>query len=226
LKRYVIIVAGGTGTRMQSFMPKQFLDLCGKPILMRSINTFVSTISQINVIVVLPESHINLWKALCKKYNFNIPHKICSGGETRFHSVKNGLSQINEAGVVAIHDAVRPLVSAKVILRCFKEADKYGCAIPVVPIKDTLRFIVKNKSYTQKRDNYKTVQTPQCFRVDIIKKAYSNSEYNEMYTDDASVVEKQGFKVRLVEGNDENIKITTPLDLIVAEAIKNHQSKK
>ncbi len=224
MKKYVIIVAGGNGTRMQSPIPKQFLDLCRKPVLIHTIAAFKKALSYIDIIVVLPEAHINLWKALCKKDNFNVPHKICVGGETRFQSVKNGLALIDEDGVVGVHDAVRPLISPKVIIRCFKEAEKYGCAVPVVPIKESIRIIEKNLSHTRNRNKYRSVQTPQCFRTDIIKKAY-NCNYNEMFTDDASVVEKSGYKLRLVEGSDENIKITTPLDFIIAEAILNHQSK-
>ena len=209
---------------MQSSLPKQFLDLCNKPILMHTIAAFKKALSYIDIIVVLPESHINLWKALCKKNNFNIAHKICNGGETRFQSVKNGLSQITEDGVIAIQDAVRPLVNSKVIIRCFKEAEKYGSAIPVVAIKDSIRIIENNKSFIRNRLKYRAVQTPQCFKSEIIKKAY-NCDFNAMFTDDASVVETSGYKVRLVEGNDENIKITTPLDLIIAEAIINQQTK-
>ena len=207
---------------MQSSIPKQFLDLCGKPVLMHTIEAFKNTIPHAEIIVVLPDSLIDLWKDLCVKHNYNITHTLCFGGKTRFHSVSNGLALINEICLIAVHDAVRPLVSARVIAECFEAAAQYGCAVPVVSIKDSIRFVDKDKSYTHNRENYRAVQTPQCFKSEILLKAY-HCDYNETFTDDASVVEALGFEMKLLEGNDENIKITTPLDLIIAEAIIKHK---
>ena len=223
MKKYVIIVAGGSGTRMQSEVPKQFIELCGKPILIHTIESFVKATSWTEIIVVLPEAHIKLWEEICLKFNFNVAHKICKGGKMRFNSVKNGLNEIHENCIIAIHDAVRPFVSTNVITNCLAEAEKYGSAIPVISIKDSIRIIDGDKSFAHNRDKIKSVQTPQCFKSDIIKKAY-DCEYDDMFTDDASVVEKQNFNVRLVEGNDENIKITTSFDLIIAEAIIKSKS--
>lgn len=205
---------------MQSDVPKQFMELCGKPILVHTIEAFKQAVNTLEIIVVLPEVHIELWKKICFKHNFNISHQICIGGEKRFHSVKNGLSMISEKCIVAIHDAVRPLVSKDVIIRCFEEAQDKGSAIPVVSIKDSIRIIDGDKSIALNREKYKAVQTPQCFKSEIIKKAY-NCKYKDIFTDDASVAESQGYKMTLVEGNDENIKITTPIDLLYAESLIN-----
>lgn len=223
MKKFLIIVAGGSGTRMQREVPKQFIELCGKPILIHTIEAFEKATTWSEIIVVLPEEHFNLWKELCLKYNFYVAHKICRGGKMRFNSVKNGLDEIHEDGIVAIHDAVRPLVSTNVIINCLEAAEQHGSAIPVVSIKDSIRIIEGDKSFAHNREKYKSVQTPQCFRSDIIKKAY-DCEYDNLFTDDASVVEKQNFNVLLVDGNDENIKITTPYDLVVAEAIIRSKS--
>lgn len=239
--QYVIIVAGGKGLRMGGEVPKQFLPVGGLPVLMRTIKAFRDYNSDMNIILVLPQSQQEYWKKLCEEYSFSEPVMIADGGETRFHSVKNGLDMIpdDDDGVVAVHDGVRPFPSGGTIYRVMKEAAKTGAAVPVVPVVDTLRrmykveipeslYDVDNKtafslggelhSETVQRNDYRIVQTPQAFSVKVLKNAYKQS-YIAEFTDDASVVEHGGCNVTLVEGNQENIKITTPFDLIVAEAI-------
>ena len=216
--RYAILVAGGSGKRMESTTPKQFIELKGKPILMHSILAFFRFDEAINITVVLPEHQISVWKQLCEQHNFQIEHEVIKGGEERFHSVKNGLNVISEKGIVAIHDGVRPLVSKDTLTRCFEEAEKSGNAIPIVDILETIREVQQENSHAVSRDNYKLVQTPQCFDVELIKSAFKQ-EYQSNFTDDASVAEAFGIMINLVEGNRENIKITTPSDLLLAEAL-------
>jgi len=214
--KHVIIVAGGSGNRFQSKVPKQFFKLGDKCVLMHGITAFYSTNPRIKIIVALPEEHLNLWEDLCKEYNFTIPHKISKGGETRFHSVKNALEHINEEGLVAVHDGVRPLVSSKLIQNSFTEAEEFGNAIPVVSVNDSVRMIKNDSSRIIDRSSLKFIQTPQCFNSRIIKNAYQQ-DYHETFTDDASVVESIGEKIHLVEGDQTNIKITTDVDLVIAE---------
>jgi 2-C-methyl-D-erythritol 4-phosphate cytidylyltransferase len=221
MKHFVIIVAGGTGQRFGSTTPKQFLLLRGKPILMRTIEAFISYDSSIQVIITLPPDFIQLWQSLCKQYNFTVSHIFVEGGQTRFHSVKNGLNQIKEAGLVAVHDAVRPLVSSAVIERCFQTAKIKGNAVPVIPVVDSIRQLTENGSVPVDRENFMQVQTPQVFDVHLLKNAY-NTEYITEFTDDASVVEKFGKEIFLVEGNRENIKITSQTDLSIAEVLGHH----
>ncbi|OIP03193.1 MAG: 2-C-methyl-D-erythritol 4-phosphate cytidylyltransferase [Bacteroidetes bacterium CG2_30_32_10] len=216
MKKYVIIVAGGFGTRMNNSVPKQFLLLAGKPVLFHTINAFFSYNNEISIILVLPSSQISKWKELCDENHLTIPHNIVEGGETRFHSVKNGLKSIEEAGLIAIHDGVRPLVSNETISRVYNTAEKLGTAIPVLSVNDSIREISNKTNKSVNRNNLKIVQTPQCFKSEIINKAYQQS-YNEMFTDDATVVEKTGEEIFLVDGNNENIKITTAIDLLIAE---------
>ena len=221
MPNYAIIVAGGKGERMGQHIPKQFLELAGKPILMHTIEKFYNTFPQLKIILALPENQFDFWEELCYKYGFtNIPHQIVAGGKTRFDSVKNALALVKESGIVAVHDGVRPLVSATTIINCFKQAEQTGTAVPVVDVVDSLRLVSKqdetNKSVT--RSCYKSVQTPQCFKTDIILKAYQQI-FDETFTDDASVVEKLGYKIDLVEGNIENIKITSPIDIVLAEVL-------
>jgi 2-C-methyl-D-erythritol 4-phosphate cytidylyltransferase len=218
MNHYVIIVAGGTGQRFGSSIPKQFLLMKGKPILMRTIEVFTAFDSSINVIITLPPDFIEFWQSLCRQYNFEISHKIVEGGHTRFHSVKNGLSKVQKGGIVAVHDAVRPLVSKDVIDRCFETARIKGNAIPVVSVIDSLRVQTENGSKMVERDKYLQVQTPQVFDSTMLLEAY-NTDYSPEFTDDASVVEKMNKEVFLVEGNRENIKITSQSDLIIAEAL-------
>jgi 2-C-methyl-D-erythritol 4-phosphate cytidylyltransferase len=218
LKKYVIIVGGGSGTRMNTPVPKQFMLLDGKPVLMHSIGKFADSDPEIEIIVVLREDQAEFWKELCAQYQFQIPHKLAVSGETRFHSVKNGLGQVTEDGLVAIHDAVRPLVSVKTIQTAYKAAEMYGNAVPAVPLQDSIRQIDSGLSIAVDRTKYCSIQTPQCFQTGLLKKAYGQ-EYKFTFTDDASVVEACGEKIHLIDGNTDNFKITNPKDLIVADAL-------
>lgn len=218
MKKIVLIVAGGSGTRMNSKIPKQFLELKGQPIIMHSINRFLSFDKFIEIRVILPEEQIDNWKKLCAKYNFDIKHKIFKGGITRFQSVKNGLQDICPDCFIAIHDGVRPLVYSDTIRRCFNAAEEYGAAIPVIDIQETVREINGDFSRTVDRTKYKIVQTPQVFNAELLINAYKQN-YDDSFTDDAAVVESSGHQVILVDGNRENIKITTPIDLKIAETI-------
>ncbi len=222
---YVIIVAGGKGLRMGNDIPKQFLPIVGKPILMHTIERFHEYDENLKVILVLPESQQAYWKELCETYHFGISHTVVNGGDTRFQSSKNGLAAIpdGEDGVVGIHDGVRPFVSKEVIAECYETAREEYAAIPVYAVTDTLRYIDKRGGGKNVlRDDYRIVQTPQTFDISLAKQAF-NQGYKEQFTDDASVVESLGCQVAMVEGNRENIKITTPFDLKVAEAILTHE---
>lgn len=214
--KYALIVAGGKGGRMGTDLPKQFLPIGGKPVLMRTLEAFYRYSSEIQLILVLPHSQQDYWLELCVKYNFTLPHLIADGGETRFHSVKNGLALIQEDGLVAVHDGVRPFVSQDVIARCYELAETKKAVVPVIGVVETVRQINENGSVTVDRDRYKLVQTPQVFDVALLKKAYEQS-YTSAFTDDASVVEAFGVSVCLTDGNRENMKITTPFDLKLAE---------
>jgi len=218
MKKHIIIVAGGKGLRMGGDIPKQFLPVCGKPVLMRTLEAFHVYDASIHLILVLPVSQQAYWKQLCEEYQFNLAHEIADGGETRFHSVKNGLALIKEDGLVGVHDGVRPFVSQEVIARCYDEALSLKAVIPVVGVVETVRHLTDEGSETVPRDQYKLVQTPQVFDVALLRRAYEQT-YTDMFTDDASVVEALGEKVYLVEGNRENIKLTTPFDLKLAELL-------
>lgn len=221
MKKHVIIVAGGTGTRMKSEIPKQFIELHGKPILMHTIEKFVKAIPQINIIVVLTKQLHDEWEQLCKKHNFNYAVQLTDGGETRFYSVKNGLALVPANCVVGVHDAARPFVSSKTIINAFESAEKNGNASPAVPLTESVREVAGANNKAIDRSKIFIVQTPQCFQSDLLKKAFLQ-EYRSTFTDDASVVEAMGEKINLIEGNYENIKITTPQDLIIAQSlIKN-----
>ena len=223
--QYAIIVAGGRGERMGTAVPKQFLLLKGKPILMHTMEKFEKTIPNIKIILVLPENQIDFWEGLCVKHNFTLSYQLVKGGKTRFHSVKNALALVTEDGIVAIHDGVRPLVSTNTINSCFNAAKELGNAIPTIDVVESLRHISKqeNTNKAVARNCYQLVQTPQCFQSDLILKAYQQ-EFDATFTDDASVVEKLGEHINLVDGNRENIKITTQADLIIAEALVNATS--
>ena len=218
MQLYVIIVAGGSGTRMKSEMPKQFIELAGKPILMHTIEQFKAFDNSIEIITVLPGNQLQNWNYLQEKYSFTVPQTVVKGGRTRYHSVKNGLDFVSDTGLVAIHDGVRPLVSLETIVRCFETAEKLGNAVPVVEITESLRMIIDEGNSYIDRQKIRTVQTPQVFNAAIIKKAY-NQTYKEAFTDDATLVETMGEKINLVEGSRENIKITTPLDILIANAL-------
>lgn len=215
MERYAVIVAGGKGLRMGGDVPKQFLPIGGKPVLMRTIEVFRQVYPDIRIILVLPASQQEYWQQLCREYAFVQPLQIADGGETRFHSVSNGLRMIPDDtdGIVGIHDGVRPFVSAGTIRRCYDEAARCGAVVPVVPVVETIRRLREDgTSLTVPRDEYKLVQTPQTFRISLLKEAYRQT-YTPFFTDDASVTEAMGVHVRLVEGNRENIKITTPADI-------------
>ena len=218
MKKHVIIVAGGKGLRMGGEIPKQFLPIGGKPVLMRTIEAFYTYDASIHVILVLPIDQQEYWKDLCCTYNFELPYDLADGGETRFHSVKNGLALVEGEGIVGVHDGVRPFVSQEVIARCYAEAEVKHAVIPVIGVVETVRRLEGGDSVTVPRDQYKLVQTPQVFDVALLQKAYSQ-EFTDMFTDDASVVETLGKRVHLVEGNRENIKLTTPFDLKLAEML-------
>lgn len=217
MEKIALIVAGGTGNRMSSNVPKQFMVIAGLPVLMHTIKKFWFFENSMKIIVVLPEDHIKFWKKLCREYKFRIRHVIRKGGETRFHSVKNGLRGIKPGFLVAIHDGVRPLVSRNTIKRCFAKAGKTGAAIPVLEIPESVRFIEGTNNQMVDRARYRIVQTPQVFKSELLIRAF-RKPYDESFTDDATVVERTGQKISLVEGNTENIKITGRLDMIVAEA--------
>lgn len=219
MKKYAVIVAGGSGTRMGAATPKQFMAIGGRPILMHSIMQFVDYDSSISVIVVLPHNQLKEWEKLCEKYNFNIAHQVTSGGSTRFMSVRNGLELVKEANsLVAIHDGVRPFVSCATLESCFKTAAQKGNAIPVVDAVESVRLTDDEGNRAIDRNSVKLVQTPQVFASEIIKQAYSQP-YQPFFTDDASVAEAAGNEIFLTSGNIENIKITTPFDLKIAEAV-------
>jgi 2-C-methyl-D-erythritol 4-phosphate cytidylyltransferase len=218
MKKFVVIVAGGSGSRMGTEIPKQFLELCGKPVLMHTIQVFYDFDPESSIILVLPEDQQQFWKRLCLKHSFTVSHQIVSGGKTRFHSVLNGLSQIGSEGIVFIHDGVRPLVNPETLRRCLETARKFGNAIPVLPVNESLRKMEGEKNISVDRSLYFSVQTPQTFRSEQILEAFKQ-DYDPVFTDDASVAEKAGFAIQMVEGNRENIKITTPIDLVIAEAL-------
>ena len=215
----VLIVAGGKGLRMGSDLPKQFLPIGGKPVLMLTIEAFHHFDRTMKIILVLPQEQQTYWQELCAKHSFVIEHTVVDGGETRFHSVKNGLACVN-SGLVGVHDGVRPFVSPEVIKRCYELAAIKKAVIPVIDVVETVRHITETGSETVSRNDYKLVQTPQVFDAELLKQAYAQ-EYTPFFTDDASVVEAMGIPVCLVEGNRENIKITTPFDLKISSALVN-----
>ncbi len=217
MRQTVIIVAGGSGNRMESQLPKQFIKIDGFPILMHTIKRFYEYNPQIDIRLVLPEKHFCLWKELKEKYSFIIPHSIFAGGSSRFQSVKNGLQNIKNNTLIAIHDGVRPFVTKEVIYKGYKTAEENGAAIPVIEVLETIRKIEDKHSVTVDRSLFRLVQTPQIFKSDILIPAYEQN-YQDKFTDDASVVEEYGISITMFNGNRENIKITTPNDLIIAKA--------
>lgn len=215
IKKYAIIVAGGSGSRMKRDIPKQFIEVGGLPILMHTLKRFKEADSEIELILVLPESQFEFWNELCSIYP-TVPHQLIKGGKTRFQSGLNGLQVIENEGLVAIHDGVRPFVSVEIINESFKVAAEKGTAVVSVSSKDSVR--VNGKSID--RSTVRIIQTPQTFQISLIKKAFETEELS-IFTDDASVAEHAGFKIYLIDGNYENIKITTPEDLLWAEVILN-----
>ena len=223
---YIIIVAGGKGLRMGSDIPKQFLPIGGKPVLMRTLERFRAYSSALQIILVLPEAQQDYWRKLCEEYQFDVEYQLANGGQTRFHSVQNGLALVPDdaEGVVGVHDGVRPFPSIEVIRNCYETARTAKAVIPVIPVVETVRQLFSNgqqdlrTSKTVPRDEYRLVQTPQTFDIQLLKAA-NRQPYNDGFTDDASVVESYGHAITLVEGNRENIKITTPYDLKIAEIL-------
>ncbi|HZK07670.1 MAG TPA: 2-C-methyl-D-erythritol 4-phosphate cytidylyltransferase [Bacteroidales bacterium] len=215
-QKYAIIVAGGSGARMGSAVPKQFLLLAGKPLLMHTLIRFRDAIPDLQLIVVLPFDHIETWQRLCSEHRFIIPHQIVAGGKERFLSVSNGLKKITTPGWVAVHDGVRPLVSAKLIQSAFEAAATYGSAIPVITPTESLRHITSGGSHSVDRAEYRLVQTPQVFDVQRLTEAY-RKPFQPDFTDDATVWEAANNKLHLIEGELNNIKITRPFDLLLAE---------
>ena len=217
---YIIIVAGGKGLRMGSDIPKQFLPIGGKPVLMRTLERFRAYSSALQIILVLPEAQQDYWRKLCEEYHFDVDYNLANGGQTRFHSVQNGLALVPDdaEGVVGVHDGVRPFPSIEVIRNCYETARTAKAVIPVIPVVETVRHLEGDKSVTVPRGDYRLVQTPQTFDIQLLKSA-NRQPYNDGFTDDASVVESYGHAITLVEGNRENIKITTPYDLKIAEVL-------
>ena len=222
MRTIAIIVAGGSGTRFGAELPKQFLELGGKPVLMRTISAFGGGFS--DVIVTLPEGQMALWRELCERYGFAVPHRVVAGGETRWHSVKNALDSIGDISgvdIIAVHDGVRPLVTAEVISRTVEAARRDGAAIPVVMLNDSVRQVEKGVSHALDRSTLRAVQTPQVFDARVLMAAYGQP-FESTFTDDASVVERAGHSVTLVEGDPQNLKITRPMDLALAEYLLNN----
>ena len=214
---YVVIVAGGSGKRMGAEVPKQFLELAGRPVLMHTIERFKAFNEAVEIITVLPEDQLRHWLYLQEKHSFSIPQTLVKGGSARFYSVRNGLKFVNSPGIVAIHDGVRPFVSDDTIKRCFETAEKKGNAIPAVTVAESLRIVTDTGNHPINRLQVRQIQTPQVFSAELLKKAY-NQCYRPEFTDDATVLESAGEVINLVEGNRENIKITTPEDLLISRA--------
>ncbi len=222
MRTIAIIVAGGSGTRFGAELPKQFLELGGRPVLMRTISAFGGGFS--DVIVTLPEGQMALWRELCERYGFAVPHRVVAGGETRWHSVKNALDSIGDISgvdIIAVHDGVRPLVTAEVIGRTVDAARRDGAAIPMVMLNDSVRQVEKGASHALDRSTLRAVQTPQVFDARVLMAAYGQP-FESTFTDDASVVERAGHSVTLVEGDPQNLKITRPMDLALAEYLLNN----
>ena len=217
---YIIIVAGGKGLRMGSDIPKQFLPIGGKPVLMRTLERFREYSKDIQIILVLPEAQQAYWHELCQEYHFDVEYTLANGGQTRFHSVQNGLAKVPDdaIGVVGVHDGGRPFPSIEVIRNCYTTAREKKAVIPVIPVVETVRHLEGEQSKTVPRDAYRLVQTPQTFDIQLLKAA-NRQPYNDGFTDDASVVKAVGNNITLVEGNRENIKITTTYDLKIAEVL-------
>jgi 2-C-methyl-D-erythritol 4-phosphate cytidylyltransferase len=218
MQLYVVIVAGGSGKRMGAEVPKQFLELAGRPVLMHTIERFKAYSESIEIITVLPENQLRYWIDLQKKHSFSVLHTLVKGGTNRFYSVRNGLKFVTEPGLVAIHDGVRPFVNMDTIKRCFETAEQLGNAIPAISPTESLRIITEGGSRPVNRFDVKQIQTPQVFNTALIKKAYLQ-EYSHEFTDDATVLEKTGEKINIIEGNRENIKITNPEDLLISTAL-------
>ncbi|MES2381480.1 MAG: 2-C-methyl-D-erythritol 4-phosphate cytidylyltransferase [Bacteroidota bacterium] len=222
MKKIALIVAGGSGTRMGADVPKQFLLIGNKPVLMHTMEAF-HTAKVDEILIVLPSSEFDSWQNLCKQYNFKIPHQVIAGGDARFYSVRNGLDQIDNNSLVAIHDGVRPFITTAIIENSFSTAQAKGNAVVSVPLKDSIRRVDLLSNRSANRNNYYLIQTPQTFQSKLIKEAYAKAEHIN-FTDDAGVLEENGHAIHLIHGDYKNIKITTPEDLIIAEAFLKQTS--
>jgi 2-C-methyl-D-erythritol 4-phosphate cytidylyltransferase len=218
LEKIVLIVAGGQGMRMNAGVPKQLLAVAGYPVLMHTIWAFVTYDPQIRIRVALPPSYLDEWRDLCKKYNFSVQHDIAAGGETRFHTIQKNIGDFPDDSLVAVHDGVRPLVSLETINNCFKTAEELGNAVPCIKIPESMRKITHKGNIQVSRNAYRLIQTPQVFLASILKMAYKQ-EYQKSFTDDAGVVGRLGYRIHLVNGNVENIKLTYPVDLVFAAVL-------
>ncbi len=218
MKKYAVIVAAGSGTRMGSPVPKQFLLLQGKPVLWHTLEVFLSTFNDLEIVLVLPEEHIETGRSIIQSSSDPLRVREIAGGETRFYSVKNGLQCIGEESVIFVHDGVRCLVSRDLVQHCYAEALQFGSAIPVTDSRDSVRLLMPQGNIAMERGRVKFVQTPQTFLSRILLPAYQTA-YQEKFTDEATVVEASGHQVHLVKGEPDNIKITAPVDLVLAEAI-------
>ena len=218
MKTFALILAGGKGLRMGADLPKQFLLLAGKPVLMHTLEAFHKADPKTEIILILPSEHLSFWADLCTKHAFTLKHQVATGGAVRFDSVRNGLKLIKNEGLIAVHDGVRPLVSSELIRKCFKAALEKGAVIPVFELAESIRRIEGSRSFAEDRNLFRSVQTPQTFRSELLKKAYEQP-FRTLFTDDASVVEAAGYEIALVEGHRENIKITHPQDLLLAEQL-------
>lgn len=223
MKYYAIIVAGGKGLRMGGDVPKQFQLVGGRPVLMHTLQQFRNAMADLQIILVLPREQQDYWRERCRQYEFGVEHRVADGGQTRFHSVKNGLALIpdGEEGIVGVHDGVRPFASADLIRRCYAAAVEAEAVVPAVPVVESLRHEERGAI---DRKGYRLVQTPQTFSIPLLKAAYRQA-YREAFTDDASVVEAYGHRVAMIDGIRENIKLTTPFDMVVAEALLAESEK-
>jgi 2-C-methyl-D-erythritol 4-phosphate cytidylyltransferase len=217
---HVVITAGGQGTRMGTAVPKQFLDLAGKPVLYHTIKAFADAVPGINIILVLPPHQISYAQMVLQAFEERIDLTITAGGETRYHSVQNGLARLPEDSLILVHDGVRPLVSKNLILQCLAQAAQNGSAIPALTATDSMRLVQQSSIIPLNRDRVRIIQTPQTFRGSVLLPAF-RQPYNESFTDEASVVEAAGGTIFLVKGEKRNLKITTPEDLAIAEALLN-----
>ena len=218
MKHIVIIVAGGSGIRMQTNIPKQFLLLNEDPVLIRTIRAFHQYNPEMEIIVVLPQDQVKYWRTLCTKHRFNIPHEIVEGGKTRHHSVKNAMAGVEHGALVAVHDGVRPLITEALIRTCFDTAAILGNAVPVVELSESIRELEGEKNKRADRSRFRLVQTPQVFHSDQLIEAFGQP-YKPVFTDEATLVESAGHRINLVKGQPDNIKITTALDLCIASTV-------
>jgi 2-C-methyl-D-erythritol 4-phosphate cytidylyltransferase len=223
MKKSVIITAGGIGKRMGSELPKQFLVLGGKPVLVHTLELFFKYDPNIEIILTLPNDWRGYWETVIDKYYCRVPHIVVNGGEERYHSIQNALKQCS-GSFIAVHDGVRPFVSFETLDRCFSALNQYEAVVPVLKLKESIRQTNENSTNAVDRSNYRLVHTPQCFHADVLHKAYEQA-YHDKVTDDACLVEEIGYTIHLVESNEENIKLTTPFDFLIAETIIQRSKK-